>query len=132
MPVAGDGVLAERSVVAGNRRARVVGHSVQVVLGVRLDAAGRAGHVPAHVEGRERERDQRRDLLVRVRALEPFQVQHQVPGQLLKAVRLVHLAVLLTHGAPGPLAVIEYLLLREVVQQVGQRHLVRGAGRRQR
>jgi len=135
VPVAGDRVPAERRVVSGYGRTRVVGHRVQVVLVAvrRLYAAGRPGHVRAHVQRRQREHDQRRDLLVRVRALETFQVQHQVPGQLLETVRLVHLPVRLAHAAPGPFAVVQHLFLREVVQQVGERHLVgRTAARRQR
>lgn len=133
VPVAGGRVLAQRGVVAGYRRARVIGHRVQVVLGVRLYAAGRARHVRAHVQRHGRERHQRRDLLVRLRALETFQVQHQVPGQLLEAVRLVHFSVHLARAAPGPLAVVQHLLLREVLQQVGDGHDVGGtAARRQR
>lgn len=131
VPVPRGGVFAERGIVAGNRRARVVGHRVQAVLGrVRLYAPGRRGHVRAHVERRQRERHQRGDFLVRMRALEPFQVQHQVPGQLLETVRLVHFPVHLAHATPGPFAVVQHLFLRKVLQQIGERHLVgRTAGR---
>jgi len=131
VPVAGDRMFAHGGVVSGDRRARVVGHRVQVVLaGVLLYAPGRAGHVRTHVQRHGRERHQRRDLLVRMRSLETFQVQHQIPGQPLEPVRLEHLPVRLANAAPGPFAEVQHLFLRKIVQQVVDGHYAgRPAGR---